>query len=49
MLVEILQNEEISRRGKNGGREEVSSTIRRKKAKNRGTMNIKEKERGGVV
>ena len=43
MAVEVLQNEEISGRVKNGGRKEVSSAIRRRRA-NRGSLNIKKRE-----
>ena len=46
MAIEVLQNEEISGE-KNGGRKEVDSTIRQRRA-NRGSVNIK-KKRGGVV
>ena len=47
MAIKAPQNEEISGGGKNGGREGVSSTIRRRGA-NRGAYTLR-KERGGVV
>ena len=47
MAIEVLQNEEISGR-KNGWRKRVGSAIRRRIA-NRGSINIKESERGEVV
>ena len=40
MAIEVPQNEEISGGGKDGGRKEVGSAIRRRKA-NRGSINIK--------
>ena len=40
MAVEIPQNEKISGGRKNGGRKEVGSVIRRRRA-NRGSVNIK--------
>ena len=48
IAVEVHLNKEISGRGKNRGGMEVGSSIRRRRA-NRGSINIKEKERGGVV
>ena len=48
MAIELPQNEEISGGGKDGGRKGVGSAIRRRRA-NRGSINIKERERGGVV
>ena len=48
MKVEVLQNEESFRGGKNGGRRRVGSAIRQRRA-NRGSINITERERGGVV
>ena len=48
MAIEVPQNEEISGGGKNGGRKGVSSAIRRRGA-NRGSVNFKKRERGGVV
>ena len=48
MAVKVPQNEEISGEGKNGEGKEVSSAIRLKRA-NRVSINIKERERGGVV
>ena len=47
MVIEVPQNEEISGGGKNGRRKGVSSAIRRRA--NRGSVNIKERERRGVV
>ena len=47
MAVEVPQNKEISERVKNGSKK-VGSAIRRKRA-NMGNINIKERERGGVV
>ena len=44
MAIEVLQNEEISGGGKNGGRKGVGSAICRKRA-NRGSVNIKKRER----
>ena len=41
MAIEVLQNEEISGGGKNGGRKGVVSTILRRRA-NTGSINIKE-------
>ena len=40
MINEVPQNEGISGGGKNGGRKEVSSAIRPRRA-NRGSINIK--------
>ena len=40
MAIEVPQNEEISGRGKNGGRKGVDSTIHRGRA-NRGSIDIK--------
>ena len=48
MAVEAPQNEKISGGGKGEGRKGVGSAIRRKRA-NRGSINLKEWERGGVV
>ena len=48
MAIEVLQNEEISRGGKNGGRKGIGSAIRCRGA-NRGSAHIKKRERGGVV
>ena len=44
MAIEVSQNEEISGEGKNGGRKEVGSAIRQRRAK-WGRINIKKKER----
>ena len=44
MAVEVHQNEEICGGGKNGGRKGVGSAIRRRRA-NRGSVNIKKRER----
>ena len=44
MEIEVPQNEEISGGGKNGWRKEVSYAIRRRRA-NRGSVNIKKRER----
>ena len=41
MVVEVLQNEEISGGGKNGDRKEAGSAIRPGRA-NRGSINIEE-------
>ena len=41
MAIEIPQNKEISGGGKNEGRKEIGSAIRRRKA-NKGSVNIKE-------
>ena len=38
MTIEVPQNEEISGGGKNGGKKEVDSVIRRRRA-NRGSVN----------
>ena len=48
MAIEVAKNEEISGGGKGGGRKGVGSAIRRRRA-NRRSINIKERERGGVV
>ena len=48
MAIEVPQNEEISGGGKNGRRKGVSSAICWGGA-NRGDVNIKKRERGGVV
>ena len=48
MAVEVPQNEEITGGGKNGGTKGVSSAIPLRRA-NRGGINIKKRERGGVV
>ena len=46
--VEIPQNKEISGGGQNGERKEVGSAIHRRRAIRR-SINIKKRERGGVV
>ena len=48
MTIEVSQNEEISEGEKNRRRKRVDSAIPRRRA-NRGNINIKERERGGVV
>ena len=48
MAIEISHSEEISGGGKNGGRKGVGSAIFQRRA-NRGSINIKEQEQGGVV
>ena len=48
MAVEVPQNEEISGGGKNRERKGVSSAIRWRRI-NRRSVNIKKRERGGVV
>ena len=48
MAIEVPQNEEISGEGKNAGRKDVGSAIRRRGA-NRGSVHIKKRERRGVV
>ena len=48
MAIEVPQNEEISGGGKNGGRKEVGSAIRRRRA-NREGVHVKKRKRGGVV
>ena len=48
MTVEVTQNKEISKGGKNGERKGVGSAIHRKRV-NRGSINIKNREQGGVV
>ena len=48
MAIGVSQNEEISEGGKNGWRKVVGSAIRGRKA-NRGSVNIKQGEREGVV
>ena len=48
MAIEVPQNEEISRGGKNGGRKGIDSAIRWGGA-NKGGVHIKKRERGGVV
>ena len=48
MTIEVSQKNEICGRGKNEGRKEIGSAILRGRA-NRGTINIKKRERGGVV
>ena len=40
MVIEVPQNEGIFGGGKNGGRKEIGSAIRRRRA-NRGSINIK--------
>ena len=47
MAIEVPQNEEISGGG-NKGRKEVGSAIRERRA-NRGSINIKKREHGGIV
>ena len=47
MAIEVPQNEKIFGE-KNGGRKGVGSAIRRRRA-NRGSVNIKKREKGGVV
>ena len=44
MAVEVPQNEEISGEGKNGGRKEVGSAIRGRRA-NKESVNIQKRER----
>ena len=48
MAIEVPQNEEISGRGKDGGRKGVGSAIRRRGA-NRGGIHIEKRERGGIA
>ena len=48
MAIEVPQNEEISRGGKNGVKKGIGSAIRRRRA-NRGSINIKKRDRGGVL
>ena len=48
MAVEVPKNEEISGRGKNGGRKGIGFATRQRRA-NWGSINIKERERGEVV
>ena len=48
MAIEVPRNEEISGGGKNGGRKEVNFSIRQRRA-NRGSVDIKKREIGGVV
>ena len=48
MAIEVLQNEEISGGGKNGGRKRIDSAIRWG-GTNRGGIHIKKRHRGGVV
>ena len=48
MAIEVPQNEEISGRGKNGGRKGIGSAIRWGGVNRRG-VHIKKRERGGVV
>ena len=43
MAVEIIQNEDISKGGKNGGEEGVGFAIRRRRA-NMGRINLKKRE-----
>ena len=40
MAIEVSQNKEICGGGKNGGRKEIGSAIRRRRV-NRGSINIK--------
>ena len=49
MTIEVLQNEEISGGGKNGGREGVGSAIRWGGANRGRGVHIKKRERTGVV
>ena len=48
MEIEVFQNEETSGGGKNGGRKEVGSAIRKRRT-NMGSVNIKKLQRGEVV
>ena len=48
MAIEVIQNEEIFGKGKNGRRKGVDSDICQPRA-NRESINIKERERVGVV
>ena len=48
MAIEVPQNEEIPGGGRSGGRKGVGSAILRRRV-NRGSINIKKLERGGVV
>ena len=48
MAIEVPKNKEISGRDKSGGRKGVGSAIRQRRA-NRGGINIKKREGGGVV
>ena len=48
MAIEVSHNKEICGGGKNGGQKQIGSAIFRKKA-NRESINIKKRERGGVV
>ena len=48
MAIEFPQNKEISGGGKDKGRKRVGFAIRRRKV-NRGSINIKEREREEVV
>ena len=48
MGIEVPQNEEISGVGKNGGGKGVDSAIRQRRA-NRGSINIKERDRKRVI
>ena len=45
MAIEVPQNKEIS----GGGKKEVGSAIRRRRANRGEGINIKKRERGGVV
>ena len=47
MAIEVAKMKKISGEGKKGGRKGVVSAIRQKRA-NRGSIDIKQKERGGV-
>ena len=49
MAIEVPQNKEISEGEKNGGRKGVDSGIRWGGANRGGGVNIKKRERGGVV
>ena len=48
MAIEVPQNEELSGGGKNGGRKGVGSAIHQGGV-NKGIVDIKKRERGGVV
>ena len=48
VAVEVHQNKEISEGGKNEGKKRVGSAIHQRRT-NRGNVNIKKRERGGVV
>ena len=48
MVIEVPKNEEISGGGKSRGRKRVDYAIRWRRA-NRGNVNVKKLERGGVA